>query len=131
MRSFHQDNRQSSFGPRDFKKKKESFRTVCGNCHAPCEVPFKPRGSKPVLCNNCFKPSRDGGPSSSSRFDYNDRPRDSRPSSDRFSRSHSQPQDSGSANSKQMDAINKKLDLILSILNDLTEEDEEGTYDEE
>ena len=28
---------------------------TCGECGASCEVPFKPTGSRPVFCNNCFK----------------------------------------------------------------------------
>lgn len=33
----------------------ESHKTTCSECHAPCEVPFKPNGKKPVYCRNCFK----------------------------------------------------------------------------
>lgn len=30
-------------------------KATCTQCNQPCEVPFKPSPSKPVLCNNCFK----------------------------------------------------------------------------
>ncbi len=30
------------------------FRAVCSDCGDNCEVPFKPTGSKPVLCSSCF-----------------------------------------------------------------------------
>lgn len=30
------------------------FPATCSNCGDACEVPFKPTGSKPVLCSNCF-----------------------------------------------------------------------------
>lgn len=50
-----------------FSKKKFGFRggdkpmafdATCDVCHKPCRVPFKPNGSKPVLCTNCFKKDR-------------------------------------------------------------------------
>lgn len=30
------------------------FDAVCSQCGNECQVPFKPNGRKPVLCNNCF-----------------------------------------------------------------------------
>ena len=36
----------------------EWYTTVCSNCGGEAKVPFKPRGDKPVLCNNCFKGGR-------------------------------------------------------------------------
>ncbi len=33
----------------------ERFQAVCNECHAACEVPFKPNGKKPVYCRNCYK----------------------------------------------------------------------------
>ena len=32
---------------------------VCGQCGNACQVPFRPTGSRPVLCRDCFK--KDGG----------------------------------------------------------------------
>jgi CxxC-x17-CxxC domain-containing protein len=29
--------------------------TTCANCGKACEVPFLPRGNKPVYCKSCFK----------------------------------------------------------------------------
>lgn len=40
--------------------------TSCTDCGSQCEVPFKPRPGKPVLCNKCFK--NDSQPHSD-RFD--------------------------------------------------------------
>lgn len=37
-------------------------KTVCDICHKPCEVPFKPNGKKPVLCDACFAKTRDVAP---------------------------------------------------------------------
>ncbi|MFC1662886.1 CxxC-x17-CxxC domain-containing protein [Patescibacteria group bacterium] len=39
--------------------KKEMFQATCSNCGQKCEVPFRPTGGKPVLCNNCFGQQKD------------------------------------------------------------------------
>ncbi len=33
------------------------YKATCSTCGQGCEVPFKPSGNKPVLCNNCFRSS--------------------------------------------------------------------------
>src|SRR3989344_5009718 len=76
-------NRGRDSGPR------EMFDATCSQCGKACRVPFKPTGSKPVLCSACF-----GG------------------SSGRDSHSN------GSASSAQMSQINAKLDKIIAILKD-------------
>jgi len=46
-------------------------KATCGDCGNECQVPFEPRGDKPVYCNECFqkhKPQGGGG-----RFGRNDR----------------------------------------------------------
>jgi len=30
------------------------YEATCAECGVKCEVPFKPRGDKPVLCSDCF-----------------------------------------------------------------------------
>src|SRR3989338_6570968 len=40
---------------RDFKKEVEMHSATCDKCGARCEVPFKPSGSKPVYCSDCFR----------------------------------------------------------------------------
>jgi CxxC-x17-CxxC domain-containing protein len=66
MRDFNRDrnsrNRKSGgFGGRDSHRntnfrggKSEMHKAVCAECGVVCEVPFKPRGDKPVYCSNCF-----------------------------------------------------------------------------
>ncbi len=40
---------------REFRKHDiEMHSATCGRCGARCEVPFKPSGSKPVYCSDCF-----------------------------------------------------------------------------
>jgi CxxC-x17-CxxC domain-containing protein len=38
---------------------REMFQATCSNCGGIAEVPFQPRGDKPVFCRDCFqaKPS--------------------------------------------------------------------------
>ncbi len=37
---------------------REMHEVVCANCGVTTQVPFRPRGDRPVLCSNCFKESR-------------------------------------------------------------------------
>ena len=52
-------------GDRNFRGKSggrtEMHKAICTECGAQCEVPFKPTGDKPVLCNDCFKNSGRSG----------------------------------------------------------------------
>jgi CxxC-x17-CxxC domain-containing protein len=34
------------------------FKAICSDCGKECEVPFKPNGSKPVFCRDCFQGKR-------------------------------------------------------------------------
>jgi CxxC-x17-CxxC domain-containing protein len=34
---------------------REMFQTVCSQCGQTAEVPFQPRGDKPVYCRDCFQ----------------------------------------------------------------------------
>jgi CxxC-x17-CxxC domain-containing protein len=47
-----QQRMQRHSGPR------EMHQAVCSNCGNQCEVPFEPRGDKPVYCNDCFAQMR-------------------------------------------------------------------------
>lgn len=33
---------------------REMFAAICGDCGKETQVPFKPRGDKPVYCSDCF-----------------------------------------------------------------------------
>ena len=33
---------------------REMFKATCSQCHGVAEVPFQPRGDKPVYCRDCF-----------------------------------------------------------------------------
>jgi CxxC-x17-CxxC domain-containing protein len=36
------------------RRPREMHKAVCAACGAECEVPFQPRGDRPVYCSDCF-----------------------------------------------------------------------------
>ena len=40
---------------------RQMFPATCASCGQPTEVPFKPSGSRPVYCRECFQSQRSGG----------------------------------------------------------------------
>jgi CxxC-x17-CxxC domain-containing protein len=86
------------FGRKDFSRPNpamELHEATCAECGKPCEVPFKPNGKKPILCNRCFKKSD--------------------ASTDRRSTQYNKPYQSDSYK-KDFEQLNKKLDQILKAL---------------
>ena len=56
-------HRASSNGPSGFDAPRygtprEMFRVTCSECGKEAEVPFQPRGDKPVYCRECFQRQR-------------------------------------------------------------------------
>jgi CxxC-x17-CxxC domain-containing protein len=90
------------------------FSATCANCGKQCEVPFRPNGSKPVLCRDCFQNSRGSDKQRSEQRSF-DRPRYNR--DDNQERSASAPDYTA-----QLDMLNAKLDKILSFLTQKPEE---------
>ncbi len=123
MGDFNRGNRfggNRSFGRRDFGNRGEDrqmTKTICSTCGKDCEVPFKPTGSKPVYCSDCFE--KNGGPSRR----FGDR-NANRPHGE--FRSNPQPQ-----NNEKLNAIEAKLDKILAILSPLAEVAPEAMNTEE
>ena len=58
-RTGYRDSRRSRDSDRperrEFRKEVEMHSATCDKCGARCEVPFKPSGSKPVYCSDCFR----------------------------------------------------------------------------
>lgn len=98
-------------GPR---RPMEMHDAVCAKCNENCQVPFKPRDSKSVLCKDCF--SKDGGGRSNSR--------DSRGPRRNFSSSSPGP----AIDIKKLEA---KVDKILELLESLVVEDDGEEAEEE
>src|SRR5258706_16143280 len=99
------DRGRSSFGaPRSFERggdrgNRPMFTATCSNCGKECQVPFRPTNGKPVYCSDCFEKMGNRG--------------DSR----RPERSDFRPQAPvQNQNNTQLDALNAKLDKIISLL---------------
>jgi CxxC-x17-CxxC domain-containing protein len=116
MRDFSRDRQQGGgrdFKRRDFDRPQTMFKTICSDCGKECEVPFKPNGSKPVFCRDCFQGKRNSeGPR-----DNNFPPR--RPNFD--DRGQNQMPPPPPPHKEEFAALNAKLDRILSLLNMLSE----------
>jgi CxxC-x17-CxxC domain-containing protein len=111
VRDFKRDRRPQGgrdFAPRD-DRPQTMFKTVCSDCGKECEVPFKPNGSKPVFCRDCFQGKR--------RFEgpkeNNFPPR--RPSFDDRGPQHQGPPPPP-AHREDFAMLNAKLDRILNLL---------------
>jgi CxxC-x17-CxxC domain-containing protein len=76
----------------------EMHRAVCADCGQSCEVPFLPRGNKPVYCRDCFKKNEMGEVRRENRAR----------SSERAEPDHS---------AEELEKINEKLDKIMKSLN--------------
>ncbi len=109
-RSDRSDGRSNSrFGgrsrDRDFESSErrgppQMHEITCDKCGKQSEVPFMPKGDKPVYCSDCFR--------------KNDNPRNDSPRSQE--RSFESRSSNGSDSAEQLKKINAKLDKILSIL---------------
>ena len=79
-----------SFEKRDFDRRgpedREMHTATCDKCGKTCELPFKPRGGKPVYCSSCFR-----------GVEYNEAK-------------------SANASSGELEQINRKLDMIMKAL---------------
>lgn len=85
-------------GSRNFQNRdgnKEMFDAVCDNCGRNCQVPFLPTSGKPIYCSDCFQNVRE----------------DVRPSRSNYNAPQAQPN-----SSKDLSALNSKLDKIISLL---------------
>lgn len=94
-----------NFGRRDFGNRggdRPMHQAICSKCNKECEVPFRPTGSRPVFCKDCFQNNRASDPR---RSNFEDR------GSNQVIRPIGQPQ-----YREQFEALNLKLDKILRIL---------------
>lgn len=101
----HSGGGNRNFGnPRFNNDRQEMFSAICANCGKQCEVPFRPTGNKPVLCRDCFQNNRGSDSRRPERGSF-DRPQ--------FNREDNQSRPNYQA---QFDALNAKMDKILSLL---------------
>jgi CxxC-x17-CxxC domain-containing protein len=45
----------SSYDGASSRQQREMFPAVCGQCGKDTQVPFQPRGDRPVYCSDCFR----------------------------------------------------------------------------
>lgn len=91
------------------------YDAVCTECDKDCQVPFRPSGDKPVLCNTCFGGKRDDG-DRAPRRDFNDR--GSRRDFDRPRPDFVRPAGNDDTK-KQFAELNAKLDRLATAIEKL------------
>ncbi len=50
-----QTRKQARYGSSDYSSPRQMYPVVCAECGKNTEVPFQPRGDKPVYCSDCFR----------------------------------------------------------------------------
>jgi CxxC-x17-CxxC domain-containing protein len=48
----------NSYGNDSYKPRRQMFPAVCAECGKDTEVPFEPRGDRPVYCSDCYRKVR-------------------------------------------------------------------------
>lgn len=94
------------FGGGFRSERPEMHEAVCSQCDSMCEVPFKPSGTKPVFCKNCFRKDENGG----ERYE--------RPRSYEKPAFRSQSSSSNGDVVKQLEMLNAKMDQLIRTLSD-------------
>jgi CxxC-x17-CxxC domain-containing protein len=110
VRDFKRDFRPQGgrdFGPRD-DRPQTMFKAICSDCGKECEVPFKPNGSKPVFCRDCFQGKR--------RFEGPKPEFQRRPNFDDRGPQRQVPPPPPPPHREDFAALNAKLDRILNLL---------------
>lgn len=126
MGNYNRDDRPRNYGRRDSGGRghrdgpREMHKAVCDGCNKDCEVPFRPTGSKPIYCRDCFN-KKGGGDSRRSHDRGSQRPRydDRGPRRPRYDdRGPQRPRQGGDigALSKQFEELNRKLDKLIEVL---------------
>ena len=55
-----QSRKAERYGNNSFGAKRQMFPATCAQCGKATEVPFQPRGDKPVYCSDCYRKNRPG-----------------------------------------------------------------------
>lgn len=111
----------SSGKPSYHKGDTTMYDATCSDCGKSCQVPFRPVGSKPVKCRDCFVDKREGQEHTFSNK-YSQERREGGPRGDANTRSESATlsavDQKAIADMKvQIDSLHTKLNTILDILN--------------
>lgn len=99
--------------------KPQMHKAICDDCGAPCELPFRPTGDKPVFCRDCF--GKGGGGKSAPRGNDNFRERRDDFSRDKRREEPKAPVVSAGITKEQFEMLNNKLDKLLKIVTPVIE----------
>ena len=50
-----QARKAERYGNSSYNPRRQMFPIICADCGKETEVPFEPRGDKPVYCSDCYK----------------------------------------------------------------------------
>ncbi len=89
-------------GGRGDNKEVQLYKATCTTCGKSCEVPFKPNGTKPVLCRDCFASKNPA------------------PAQNTFTRSETTPRPENGALKAQLAALEAKVERIIELLEEVT-----------
>ncbi len=53
-----QKRKSESYGGSSYGTPRQMFPVTCADCGKDTEVPFEPRGDKPVYCSDCYRKNR-------------------------------------------------------------------------
>ncbi len=56
--SCRQARKAERYGGSSYRPQRQTFPAVCAECGKNTEVPFEPRGDKPVYCSDCYRKNR-------------------------------------------------------------------------
>ena len=56
--SCRQARKQERYGNRGYGQERQMFSVVCAECGQDTQVPFQPRGDRPVYCSDCYRKVR-------------------------------------------------------------------------
>ncbi len=59
--SCRQAKKAERYGNDSYGSRRQMFTTTCAACGKDAEVPFEPRGDKPVYCSDCYRKARQSG----------------------------------------------------------------------
>lgn len=118
---FESNDRGPRRDDRGSDRKIELFTTACTTCGKSCEVPFKPDGTKPVLCRDCFAAKNAGGDNTrtTNRFASNDfgaRKPERSFDAPRVERAPGVSKEDFAALSRHVTALDAKINEILAIV---------------
>jgi len=55
-----QARKSQRYGTSNYSSRRQMFPAVCAECGKDTEVPFEPRGDRPVYCSDCYRKVRPG-----------------------------------------------------------------------